>query len=78
MHSEYGNIIMLIETSLAKKGSKLPPSTLIVLVFVSIILMQISLHEGVDLCYGRWDDHGHRLTDFSYTKSNALTKTVSF
>lgn len=32
---------------------------------------------GLDLCYGRWDDHTHRLFDFGSAKPNFVSKTVS-
>jgi len=32
---------------------------------------------GFDLCYGRWDDHSHRLTDFGSARRQAFDKTES-
>ena len=39
-----------------------------------------SLHawhtSGLDLCYGRWDDHNHALTDFGSATPSFFGKTV--
>lgn len=33
---------------------------------------------GIDLCYGRWDDHNHRLTDLGSISISRMTSTRSF
>ena len=35
---------------------------------------RICLLGGIDLCFGRWDDHQHKLTDFGSSKPNFLNQ----
>jgi len=38
---------------------------------------KVAFLGGIDLCYGRWDDHTHRLTDLPRIKPTRFTKTES-
>eukprot|EP00795_Rhopilema_esculentum_P005283 gene5283-436_t len=38
---------------------------------------KIAFLGGVDLCFGRWDNHKHPLTDFGSARPSFLTKTES-
>lgn len=38
---------------------------------------KLTFMGGLDLCYGRWDDHTHRLNDFGSATPNYFAKTES-
>ena len=42
-----------------------------------IIDQSVAYFGGIDLCYGRWDDHCHRLTDLGSVISSSTTSSSS-